>query len=82
MNRLARRVAWLEARMAAQAAGTSVVEILEAGRRAHKAGEYVPRPKPTLEELRAEMTLGGWRQQLAEARARLWYWDQFVPGAA
>jgi hypothetical protein len=75
MNRLRGRVARLEARMAAQAAGASVVETLEAAQRGQPAPE-----RPTLDELRAEMTLGGWRQQLAEARARLWYWGQFVPG--
>jgi hypothetical protein len=67
--------------MAVQAAEASVVEILEAARRAHRAGEYVPRPKPTLEELRQEIALGGLRATLAKGRARVWYWDEYMAGA-
>jgi hypothetical protein len=54
-----------------------VTAILEAARR----GTAEPRTRPTLEELRQEITRGGWRQRLAEARARVWHWDEYMAGA-
>ena len=77
MSRLRGRVARLERLVAERSTGSDVVATLEAARR----GVATPAPRQTLEDLRQEMTLGGWRQRLAEARARLWYWDQQVAGA-
>ena len=77
MNRLRGRVMRLERLIAERSAGGDVAGTLEAARRGGTARE----PRQTLEELRQEMTLGGWRQRLAEARARLWYWDEHVAGA-
>ena len=77
MSRLRGRVARLERLMAERSAGGDVAGTLEAARR----GGTAPEPRQTLDELRQEMTLGGWRQRLAEARARLWYWHEQVAGA-
>jgi hypothetical protein len=58
-----------------------VAEILEPGRRARRDGTYVPAPKPTREEIRAEIALGGVRAILGQGRARVHYWDEYMAGA-